>query len=839
MTFESEIKKPNNRPITLVWMEPKQRLISDWSLVSGSIYKLAVEHFTVGVASDSTPLDEAISSSVAIGEWFFDSGSKELYVNVSANPNTLFLTVTYRLFFSSRAIDLPFDLSSGTDVSYAGILRSTSSFADQIDNEDLIGISLAGSGSVNFHNDGSWKSLYSKLFWETTAVKIYLGFESLDASEYQLIYKGFVDSKSYSSDKVSFKMQDFVEKLLAELPLENFKEIDGDITEVGNPKRRVYGRSKILGVSLSKIKNGFNLTGTFEKTSSTTVTATGGTLLSEASVEDTILYTNIDGEESEFSIESVDSDSVLTLTEEIDDFTAGSSIILRPINSLPYRNRDIFLCHHQMREPTTIIDTGITTRFFSVVDATDFEAGDTIKVAGVSRVIENVSTNNVIELVTDLVSIPSGGDTVVKQPVHNVWIDDRKLVFERDYTIVNGDPSKILIDEDAEFNLAKQQPIDTITFTNGSRVVTGTIDFKNLFKPWDKVRSNDLTHTDFYSVLGVSENELLLREEYQGATRTNTGFRKSLKLINDSTKILVDLSGITVDGNKESELVKTGSQVIRHLLEEQGLEVDATSFDEAKANTPFLMNLALPLVGNNSRPKVRDVIDLVNKSVLGSLHENASRDIVYSTLSPTKPAIDEIFRDDDVISYSVQSSGKNIVRDVTTEFNHSDASIFTGEPDAEKYEYENIVISNLSDITREEQLSLHLWNEKDAELMSQRVALLKETANTVIKLKSNTLFLNRALNEVVYLELRELFERFGTDADQNFIGLITMISKGEQTLLEISDLAGFFNRICTYVNDTDPEYSSSTIDQRAKNGFYTDEFGIIDNSRQYRLNLYI
>jgi len=106
----------------------------------------------------------------------------------------------------------------------------------------------------------------------------------------------------------------------------------------------------------------------------------------------------------------------------------------------------------------------------------------------------------------------------------------------------------------------------------------------------------------------------------------------------------------------------------------------------------------VPLAGNSSRPKVKNVIDQVNRSILGSLHENAVRDIVYNVLSPSKGAITEIIRDDDLLGYEIESTGKNVAQKVISKYRHEDADIFTGEIDSDVIEVTNTVVANLSDI---------------------------------------------------------------------------------------------------------------------------------------------
>lgn len=845
MTFANEIKKTANEPITVVHIEPKQRLISDWVNSAGTVYYIDLDYFVIDCSEDGASLTEAASSSVSTDEWFFDADVKRLWLDVGEDPSGTFIHATYRLFFSDRPLDFPYDMASGKEVPYVALLENTSKFKDEIDPDDLVGISLSGTGSIKFKNDSSWNGIYSKLFWETCAVKIYLGFPDLAASAFQLIYKGFINSKAYSSSRITFGLKDFIEKLRSEVPLDLFDDADGDITEQGKAKRRIYGRTKVLGVSLDKIKDGFELTySSFSKTDTREITGVGSSFLSETTPEDVLFYTDSTGNVVEYSIESVDSDTVLTLTEDINSPDAAATLNLLPNSGTPIRNRNFFICNHPMKEPATTVSSSLKSRFLTVADSTNFFAGDTIKVDGNLATITTVSENNLIILESDLPSNPSGGETVVKQSVSNVWYNETLLVADRDYTLTNSTPSKVVLDGDMEFNIAKPQPVTdgsstALTFTNSSRDVTGNVAFRNFFKPWDWVRSNDLAHTTWYEILEVQEDKLVLRTAYAGTNRTNDGERKRVNIVDDESRILIDALGITENGAKTGVWVKTAAQVTKHLLTEGGLTVNAASFTQASLDAPYLVSLAVPLAGRSSRPSVRGVIDLVNKTVLGSLHENADRELVYNVLSPRKAAIDTIFRQDDVINYSFESTGKNIAKAITVKYRHEDANIFTGEADALVEEVSNEFITKVTDIQREEQLDFYIWDQASAQTLAQRISLLRENANTVIKFDSNTLFLDRSLNELVYLEIRDMFERFGTEADKNFIGVINLLTKGSgKSTIEVTDLGGFYNKIANFAASSAVAYSSADIVDKAKNGYYTDSNGIISTSREYRLNLY-
>jgi hypothetical protein len=82
---------------------------------------------------------------------------------------------------------------------------------------------------------------------------------------------------------------------------------------------------------------------------------------------------------------------------------------------------------------------------------------------------------------------------------------------------------------------------------------------------------------------------------------------------------------------------------------------------------------------------------------------------------------------------------------------------------------------------------------------------------------------------VIYLEHEKFYDRVG-GGKARFAAVQSIKKTGSMVLVEADDLSNAFNRVCIIVDDDEPIFAESSIEQRAKNGFITDEFGLIDNA---------
>jgi len=216
MNYNDYIQKAASKKVILAHIEPGQRLLL-WSFVSGFTYKRSVSHYVIDVKQDSTSLTQVSSIPTLDGTWYFDYHNKELYVRLSGgvNPDLEYMSCIYRLFFSNSAFNLTHNLEAiGNYVEYDSILQSVSSFSEEVDSADQMGIALENGGSISLINrHGYFDSIFDRLIWENKAVRIYSWSPDIPEEESRLLFEGEIQDKGFDTSTVRFKVRDFIYKV--------------------------------------------------------------------------------------------------------------------------------------------------------------------------------------------------------------------------------------------------------------------------------------------------------------------------------------------------------------------------------------------------------------------------------------------------------------------------------------------------------------------------------------------------------------------------------------------------------------------------------------------------
>ena len=824
-TYEEFADKTRSEKVVLAWIQPVQRLLL-FTLFSGFVYKKSVDHFVVGVKDSSTSLTEASSTSLNAGEWFFDAENKTLYVRASddSDPSTRTISAEYRLFYSNLPYILPYDLESGTAVEYDSRIEATSSFSSEID-EEQTGIALEGQGSIRLINsDGHFDSLYDKLFFENKSCTIFSWSSSIPISQKRKLFEGAIESKSFDPSKVRFNIRDNVFQLRQPVPLTLFSASDGNLddSDIGTPKRRIYGQVKqVQTIGLDKVLDGFSLTGTISALAgSTTLTGTGTAFLDETSPGDKIKIP-LSFETLEFRVDSVTSDTVMTVSETINSAFNNFPATIDP--DVPWRkkNRRWHLVGHKLRQPETTVVTAPQLNRITVADSTDMFADDLIKVDGEKVQIRRIS-DNLLVLENNLqAGLPSPGDSVVKQPVSKVWFGPQELILDRDWTLTNTTEAIIELNELAEFNVTPRKSIiGTITFTNSSRSVTGvSTAFKTDFRIRDWIQSDDLTHTTFYEILDiVDDTTLTLRVDYGGSTNAGSAFKKNVNLIDDKSLILADTIGLE---NASGEWVKTASDAVKDLVSvDAGLTINQASFTEADSDAPYRVSMVLPENIREDSPEIKSVINKINESVFGSLFHNQVFELAYNVLNAEKPEGLSELQDDDILKFSAQSN-IDIFNKIKVKYSPF-IDRFNGENTFDVLEYENEFVDNFIGTVRTKEVELLLFGTADAQTIAERIAFFHSLSQSVVRVDTKMNLSTKSLNDKVFINLNRLYERFA-QFDKRKIGIISKITRdGSSTSVEFNDLGNIFNRIPAVGPDTMNDFPTSSKDERIKYGFVVD-----------------
>ncbi len=564
---------------------------------------------------------------------------------------------------------------------------------------------------------------------------------------------------------------------------------------------------------------------------------TGTQFISELSVGDQIRFV-INGQEIESRVDSVASNTSAIISDSI-----LNSIINQPFTVIPevsyYKNNRVWsIAGHKLREPTTTISSINANNRFILASTADLYAGDNLLVNGKLAAIRRISGNEVVTE-TEITPLPSLGDTVKKLPIQNVYLDFQEFVYSRDWTYQNTTEAKIIFNANAEFNVANEKALGvSLQFTNGSKSIStsSVADFRSILSARDYIRKNSIVsgESDWYEIMDVREQEIILRYPFTGSTEVVPAVYKNIQYIKDDSLITCNCLGMERSG----VWVKTPSDVVRDIiLNDAGFaSVNEASFAQAKADCDYIVSLVTPETVGRKPDTIRDVITRINESVFGSLYGNSSSAISYSVLNSTKPSVANIIYDDDIVSFDASSSGtfyNNITLNYRPFVDHA-----TGSDAAEVYEFNSGFTDKYVGVKNTLEKLVYLYEEDKAVIIAQRLAFFNQLSITKVTIKGKMNFFLNQVNDKIMLSLDRLFKRFG-GGDKKKYAMITGIKRSQYDVeVILSDLGNVYNRVPSIAPNTAPSYSSATPDEKAQWGYVCDNDSLTPdaNSEENLLN---
>lgn len=844
--FQEEIASEKT---VLVKIRAAKRLMG-WALDSGFIYKITGFDISVVESIEQNGVDLIESASLAgmvQGSWYNDRDAKELYLWASddSNPNSKFIGCKFWNFWASTPVTLPFDLSTGKEIEWLPIVKNTSLFGVELDNEEQLGFAIEGSGTITIINDQEyWIERWDKLLWEFQPVYIWSYNRELPATEAKLIYRGKVSGKTYTSKTVNFKLKDTLQELRREITLANLSELSGALIPDGlleAKQRRIYG--KVYGyrpTNIDQALDGYLLPGTVTGSPGVaTVTGSGTSFLSHFSPDDEIII----GEDS-YTVKSVASDTSLTLTDEVGvGFTAAAYSIL-PALPKTFINRTWLLAGHECRQPETTVTNVVAINKFYVANLTDLDVGDDIFVgspgAGEVLTIIQINSDGLIKTAQSATIALGFGTPVTRFCAQNVRINKRKLVYDRDYTIdFTGGVTRLILDAEAEKNVnPRASIIGSVTFSNGSRTVTGSgTFFTSQVQPNQYIRS--ALQFDEFEILSVdSDTQLTLRS---AATYSQTGdavIARGTAFDAENDFLTCEIIGTTSTNLKSGTLLRTASDIVKDILTKAGITgLNAPAFAKSKEVQPAFIGLALPETFEGTKaPTARDIINKINFSVFGSLVQNEDFELEYNILRPNKPSFITL-REDDILSWSVEGSNERVVKTAQVQWRRKEYDYESGLTSFSLATKTSDVGQYLIESQNTKTIDTLLIDETNAQYHANRWAFLLEQSTSVVKVKTKLKAFRAQVNDIIMIEHEKLFDRVG--GGQRKFGAIQAIRKNGGTVeLEIDDLGNAFNRVAIITENDAPIFNESNEVLKAKNGFITDQYGLINNdSETFGLNL--
>lgn len=833
------IKAVASEKITLVHIDAKTRAYVFDGPVS-NIYSKFVPYFVSGLKQSDQELTKVESQAAVIeGTFFYDIQTSIVYFRPfsDADPQSVEMIVTYRFFYADKGLTTSHDLADiSEDVFYDGRFISGPGYKHKIGIDQAL-TSLVGEGTLALHNeDGGLDDIFDKLIFENQLVTIYTWNTDLNPSDARVIYRGRVTNKTYDTNQVKFKVKDEIFSLLDAPQMAAYTAQDNvSQSAQGQYKRRVYGRVDGLKCqSVDQIGDGFTLTGSLTIASNSTQLLGSGTLfLSEVSQNDKIIVGT-----QEFTVERVESNSVITTTDESDFGFSGQLGVNSPDRGTAVKNRTFLATGHECAEVTRqIVSVPQFNRF--VVDNTNgLFAGDFVEFLDTSERLEikNVAPGNIVVLQQNMVTKPGNGTYIKRQPIQEVYIGNKRVNAD-DYTINNtGGECGLSLTADAEFNLAN--PKNTVfsgSFATGSRVVnitTTEVSLSDVFQPGDWVKPDDITYTTFYRVVNVNDTSLDLESPFVEAPISDVIELISPEYIEDDTVVSVNILGKTVDGTATGEWIQTAPQVHVDLLSDVGItDINTQSFVDGEVDAWQLVSMAIPYSFNSKTlPTVKDIVDRLNKSVRGSLTLDNNLLIKFQTLNVyTGENLVEI-KDNDVIDWKITATNGKTYRTAQVRYRFKDVDLATLEEGNNFVSHESEFVKRYIGTTKIDELDLYIYDDTAAKILARRHLYYNQLGTATLTLKSDLRLENVEIGDVVIANFERLYKRFGDSAvNKKTMLVVGKTVTGESTDFVLSDLGNTFNT-SSYITPNDAsEYNVADENDKLIYGYITDNQGIVDN----------
>lgn len=839
MTYSDFQATPQSEKLGLVILHQSQ-LLRGWSVYSGSIYEIFFDRVIHSVEVLGVSLTEVGSlGSVVAGSYFQDRTTSTLYVRTldSADPNTKTIVVESKLFFANATVTAPHDMGSGFEVLYRPLLKGTSDFGVELDNSNQFGLALEGTGSIDLINDSVfWSPIYDKLTFENKKCFVYSWSRTLPMSEAKLIYKGIVERKSWSPQSVQFRLKDSISEIRAQVPVDNLDDYPAArVTERLRltKQRTVYGYvfghvpSSIDGL----IGGTYPLTGTFTASgANATVTGSGTQFLAELNPGDQIVF-SFDTDATRYSVKSVASNTSLELSEEYEGLSGSGSAEVLPERDKRYINREHLIAGHSLRQPSTTVTVSGSLAWIDVASSQDMMAGDVITVGSEQTNISRVSGNRLF--LSPFLELPASvGASVTRLAVSSACLNDRELVYGRDYT-VDASTAVLTLDPLAEVNVAPVRAVTgSVTFTNGSRTVTGTgTIFDEELKPSDWIRA--FGEADYFEVLSVdSETQLTLRTNATYSVTAAARY-KSPEYFGDQVTLAVDCLGKTSTGAPSGNLIKSGPDIVKNILDSVGIpstDIDTASFTESKELAYQRLGVVIPSKQSDKKaPTARDVINSINRSIFGSLVQTADFKLKYNILEPQRTTDVLQLSEKDFLSFKINSDSSRIVS--TAKVNYLKKE-FDCDAKASSFAQVKTVSTEGTYLVKSNKTYEHesiLVDETDAQLLCNRFAFLYSAATASMQIDTKLITSQMEVNDRVTLNHEKLFERIGSSDKRKTMAVQGAKKTVFDSSLNLDDLGNAFSRCSVITENTHPEFSTSTQAERINAGYITDNNGMQSN----------
>lgn len=551
--------------------------------------------------------------------------------------------------------------------------------------------------------------------------------------------------------------------------------------------------------------------------------------LDELSPEDEIIF-SVSGTEYKYTIESVASDTVAFITDNVEAPVINQTGYIKPKIGWRKRNRRWHLAGHKLRSSVANIISVVNARQFIVDDVSEFFTDDVVTINGTTTQVTRVSGDQIV-LEQNIFPVPVAGNFITKEPVLGVYFGSTKMELSRDFTVSNSTEAIIEINSLAEFNLAKESYSSvSLDFESGSNVVRSRagFDLTKIIRPRDWIRSFTQSSDAWFEVLFVQKESLILRTNYNQPTNSSPARIKQVEIIGDDALITVDCYGLEF----QNKWVRTASNAVRHMVKYDAgfTDINESTFEQADADCKYTLSMVIPDNLGGRDILIRDEITKINESVFGSLYGNTVQQICYSIVNSRRPATIQPIKDDDIISWSSESANE-IINQVTAIYGHFTDTVASSSA-ANYYSFYNEFVNKYTKIKRKVERNIYLYEASNAETIAQRIAFYGSLSRLKVILKSKAIFFNYSVNDRIYIDLDRLYKRYGSGSRLK-IGIVSSVKKSSyDSEIVLNDLGNIFNRCPSIAPDDTAVFATASDDDKVKFGFILNNETLLPGSSE-------
>lgn len=212
MTYATNLESEGIKSQYLAVFKPRRFADSSaWSLVSGTKYSLSFDYGeAVILYVDDTLKTLATSSALSDGDWYYDSSSELIYIDIGSDPASNDVIITYEMWFGTFDAHWYRDpLDSATRQVYYEPMIQRSPQISSTATEALFGFLPTQSTQISMSNATHLfePHVYDSSFYQAD-IDLYHYLGELTTDNIKLVYKGIAKSLTYSQDNVVFNLLD-------------------------------------------------------------------------------------------------------------------------------------------------------------------------------------------------------------------------------------------------------------------------------------------------------------------------------------------------------------------------------------------------------------------------------------------------------------------------------------------------------------------------------------------------------------------------------------------------------------------------------------------------------